>query len=143
MLYLHRNIPDQLIACWSHKSIFMLEKNLLHACAWSNKSSILDTVPYPLWKDYDHRYYLYTITARSLGWDKRLPGLSQPNIKGDVPFLQAAPKRDSGPGSRSVTVGIRIPDSLPGILILARIVSQTVLSFFHMNHRLELACLAA
>ena len=100
-------------------------------------------MPYPLWKDYDHHYYLYIITARSLGWDKRLPGLTQPNIKGDAPFLQAAPKRDSGPGSRSVAVGIRIPDSLPGVLILARIVSQTVLSFFHMNRRPELARLAA
>lgn len=96
-------------------------------------------LPYPLWKDYDHHYYLYRITASSLGWDKRLPGLTRPSIKGDAPFLQTAPKRDLGLGSRSVAARIGIPDSLPGVLILAHIVSQ----FFHMNRRPELERLAA
>lgn len=69
--------------------------------------------------------------ARSLGWDERLPGLTLVNIKGDAPLLQPAPKRDSGPGSRSVAVRLRIPDSLPGVLILARIVSQTGVILSH------------
>lgn len=127
MLYLCRNVPDQLPARWSHKSIVMLKQHLLHIWAGSNKSSSFDTrhypsMPCPLWKDYHHHYYLYRITASSLGGDKRLPGLTRPNKKGDAPFLQTAPKRDLGPGSRSA--GIGIPDSLPGVLILALIVSQ-------------------
>lgn len=135
MLYLHKNIPDLLPSHWSHKSIFMVKQHPLHIWAWSNKSSSFDvrphpSLPCPLWKDYDHHYYLYGITASSLGWDKRLPG---PNTKGDAPFLQAASKRDLGPGSRSVAAGIGIPDSLPGVLILAGIVSPPVSPLFHMS----------